>query len=135
GMSDSQCSIPTTKDYSSKDSDDSVADPTYELHQDSTSKLEDGDILSNHSGYSSSEHVVANNEPTGTRNANESDEYECLSFDLEKTRPLPRISTSMVFYKCQLWVYRGYCYVWVEGTAGRGAQEKGKHTRTKLSAE
>lgn len=60
---------------------------------------------------------------------------ECLTFDLEKTLPLPRIPTNVVFYKRQLWVYnsgihsasddKGHCYVWVEGEAGRGAQEVG----------
>lgn len=67
--------------------------------------------------------------------AKENDEIECLTFDLEKTLPLPRIPTNIVFYKRQLWVYnagvhsakndRGYCYVWVEGMAGRGSQEVG----------
>lgn len=81
--------------------------------------------------------------------AKEQNEYECLTFDLEKTLPLPRIPTNIVFYKRQLWVYnagvhsgsenRGYCYVWAEGTAGRGAQEVGsclvKHINENVSGE
>lgn len=58
-----------------------------------------------------------------------------LTYDLEKALPLPRIPTNIVFYKRQLWVYnagihvgsndQGYCNIWVEGEAGRGAQEVG----------
>lgn len=67
--------------------------------------------------------------------AKEDETFECLTFDMEKTLPLPRIPTNVVFYKRQLWFYncgvhvsstnKGYCFVWVEGQAGRGAQEVG----------
>jgi hypothetical protein len=63
------------------------------------------------------------------------DWFECLTFDLEKTLHLPRLQTEILFYKRQIWLYnlgvhsakskKGYCYVWTENQAGRGAQEVG----------
>lgn len=83
------------------------------------------------------------------KTAVDNQDHECLTFDLEKTLPLPRIPTNIVFYKRQLWVYnlgihsgklnRGFCYVWCENEAGRGAQEVGscllKHIETQLAPE
>lgn len=71
--------------------------------------------------------------------AKEEIDTETLCFDLEKTLPLPRIPTNIVYYKSQLCVYnlgihsgqtnKGHCYVWLEGEAGRGAQEVGSCPR------
>ncbi|CAG4933963.1 unnamed protein product [Parnassius apollo] len=71
------------------------------------------------------------------------DHIETLTFDMEKTLPMPRIPTNVVFYKRQLWLYncdvhpgktgKGFCYVWVEGKAGTGAQEVGSTLRKHIS--
>lgn len=77
------------------------------------------------------------------KRAKEDPALEVLTFDMEKTLPLPRIPTNIVFYKRQLWLYncgihsgsngKGYCYVWLEGEAGRGAQEIGSCLRLHCS--
>lgn len=78
--------------------------------------------------------------------AQEDSSVETMTFDLQKTLPLPRIPTNVVFYKRQLWLYnlgihsgsndQAHCNVWVEGEAGRGSQEVGscllKHVMEKL---
>ncbi|KAF0683858.1 Serine/threonine-protein phosphatase, partial [Aphis craccivora] len=80
-------------------------------------------------------------------NAKKNEHLQCLTYDMEKTLPLPRLPTNIIFYKRQLWLYntgifsgkdnQGYCYVWLEGEAGRGAQEVGsclrKHIKNNLN--
>lgn len=67
--------------------------------------------------------------------ARDSETLEVLTFDMQKTLPLPKMPTNILFYKRQLWLYncgvhsgsdgKGYFYVWLEGEAGRGSQEVG----------
>lgn len=69
---------------------------------------------------------------------------ETITYDMQKTLPLPNIPTNLVFYKRQLWVYnegihsgtsdKGYCFLWKEGDAGRGAQEVGSCIKKYLEA-
>lgn len=73
------------------------------------------------------------------KKAKQFENIETLSFDLEKTLPLPRISTNIIYYKRQLMLYnagvhsgkndKGYFNIWLEGQAGRGAQEVGSTLR------
>ncbi|CAH2005914.1 unnamed protein product [Acanthoscelides obtectus] len=68
------------------------------------------------------------------KEATQNKEIETLTFDMEKTLPLPHLSTNIMFYKRQLWLYNCGIYaakegkstfnLWLEGQAGRGAQEK-----------
>lgn len=61
------------------------------------------------------------------------DNIEVLTFDLQRALEMPRLSTSVAYYKRQLWFYNlgvydekrkiGYMYVWPESVASRGAQE------------
>lgn len=71
--------------------------------------------------------------------AEENEDTETITFDMEKTLPLPRLSTNIIYYKRQLWLYNCGVYagkhkssvfhLWLEGQAGRGAQEVGSCLR------
>ena len=60
-----------------------------------------------------------------------------LTFDLQKSLPLPKLSTGLAFYLRQLWLYnfgihwidagknRAHFNIWTENQAGRGSEEIG----------
>ncbi len=67
-----------------------------------------------------------------------SDDTVFITFDLQKTLPLPKLSVSIAFYLRQLWLYNlgvhvvtkglsgggdGYMFTWTENQAGRGCEE------------
>lgn len=63
------------------------------------------------------------------------EKIQCFTFDLQKTLETPSLSTSVAYYKRQLWTYNlciydeihkiAYMYIWSENVASRGAQEIG----------
>ena len=83
------------------------------------------------------------------KTAEEDEKTETLTFDKEKTLRLPRLTTNIIFYKRQLWLYNCDIYagkrknstfhVWNKGEAGRGAQEVGfclrKHIENNITNE
>lgn len=62
-------------------------------------------------------------------------ELECLTFDMQKTLQLPKITTGVAYYKRQLNLYNlgihsgstgeGYFNLWTEDEASKGTQEVG----------
>lgn len=73
------------------------------------------------------------------KNAVEKENVHYMTFDLEKTLPLPKMSTSIAFYLRQLWLYNfgvhytssgkpkgeAFLHLWTENEASRGSEEVG----------
>jgi len=70
---------------------------------------------------------------TATSDAKTNPDTLVFTFDMQKNAPLPRLNTSLVFYKRQLWAYnlgihtcanrKGYMAVWTENEGKRGSNE------------
>ncbi|CAG9826576.1 unnamed protein product [Diabrotica balteata] len=68
-----------------------------------------------------------------TEKAQTDDSYYAFTFDLEKALPFPKLTTSIAYYKCNMYIYNlgchelstglGYMYGWDKTTASRGSQE------------
>lgn len=48
--------------------------------------------------------------PVGVKRAVQKNDEETLSFDMEKTLPLPRLNTNVIYYKRQLCLYNRRIY-------------------------
>nr|CAI5863052.1 unnamed protein product [Callosobruchus analis] len=76
---------------------------------------------------------------TDIKAAQEDEETETLTFDLQKNHPHPKLPTGIAYYKRQLNLYnlgifvgssqKGIFNVWLENEAGRGTQEVGSCLR------
>jgi len=88
----------------------------------------------------SSEHKAAAEEAFAVQKqdkemAKSTDSVYYITFDLQKTLPLPKLSTSIAFYLRQLWLYNlgiylesknctsPYFHIWTEADGGRGCSE------------
>lgn len=68
-----------------------------------------------------------------TKKAKEDQSFYVMTFDLEKALPFPKLTTSVAYYKRNMYVYNlgchemstdlGFMYVWDETIASRGSQE------------
>ncbi|CAH2016527.1 unnamed protein product, partial [Acanthoscelides obtectus] len=93
---------------------------------------------------SNEEHVAKYKKAFGVQksdreNARANEQIIYLTFDLQKTLPLPKISTSKAFYLRQVWLYnlgihlistqpqngKGFFHVWTEVQGSRGPEEIG----------
>lgn len=94
-------------------------------------------------GESNDEHILkfkaAFEQQKKDRDLGRTGNFMYITFDMQKTLPLPKISTSIAFYLRQVWLYnlgvhcitkkeklgRGYFHLWTEDRGGRGPEEIG----------
>lgn len=100
----------------------------------------DLDLLkSQHNNHLNHAYALRNQMKDDLKLAQTDPAIETLTFDLEKTLNLPRLPTSIVYYKRQLNLFnqgihcgssgKGFFYIWLEYEAGRGTQEVGSSLR------
>ena len=100
---------------------------------DTCAKCDSQDSISmEHKGRADVAFLAMKNDRT---QAQTTDEVTYITFDMQKTMPLPKLSTSVAFYVRQLWVYnvgihvtnmkenKAYFHIWSENEAGRSCEE------------
>ncbi|XP_046664049.1 uncharacterized protein LOC124356846 [Homalodisca vitripennis] len=113
----------------------STCDTLHALENSTTSDIERDEIKIKHEAHLKLVEEVRAQFKDDLLTAKTVESKQTLSFDLQKTLPLPRLPTNVIYYKRQIMLYnlgihsgktgKGHFNVWLENTAGRGTQEVG----------
>lgn len=104
------------------------------------------DLVAQHDHHKMLADQAYENKRTDTQLSKNDESVQTYTFDLQQCLPTPSLSSSVVFYKRQLWTYnltvhdnrtgKAVCYLWYETIAARGANQIAsclyKHLRTFL---